>query len=689
MTGRSEKQSLSSLATNLGEFLMGPASHADEQSEMPESTEPSRSSVASSIQTWLRPWKSSPDQPTWSRPLLLVIAFLAAFIYLWGIWDNELRSPFYGAAVYSMSQSWHAFFYGSFDTLSSISLDKIPAAFQIQALFVRIFGFHNWVLVLPQVLEGVLTVLILHRVVHRWVGPVAALLAALILTLTPIIAALDRSTQADTMLVLLLVLAADAWQRAVITGRLRFLMLCGVWLGLAFHAKMIQAWAILPAFGITYGIAAAGPLSRRFRHLAVASAVTLVVSSLWLMFVWLTPSTSRPYIDGTTNNSVVAMVFGHNLLSRLDVTRDLAANMGAIHLDAVTSDSGTSGWLTFLQPNMASQISWLLPLAVFSFILGLFWRRQESRTDLLRAGFLMWGIWLIIYIVAFSVGTVAHTFYSATLAPAIAALSGGGIAMFWKSLRDGDRIAWVLPAALLGTVAWATYLNLHYEGFLAWLVPPTLAFSAIALISILRAPFADRRRRFLLAGTVTSVAAMLIAPGAWTLSTLVAPYGGDYIGPSAGPTSTFGFGGEPRTKQAQYERAHPAISTYLRMHQGDAKYALAVKYADNAGPYIMDAHLNALPIGGFTGSTPFPTIAHLEEMVSSGQLRYVLDIGYGEPSSDGGSSPAMGWILQYCTAISPSAYGDKPSDSVSSNSSRQSSEIVRTLYDCAERRHTG
>src|SRR5258708_22076977 len=156
------------------------------------------------------PWQSPPDQPRWARPLLLAIAALAATLYLWGITGNDMRSDYYGAAVYSMAHSWHAWLYGAFDPAASISIDKIPLAFRVRALFVRVLGFHNWVLVLPQALAGVLAVLVLFRVVRRWAGPAAGLLAALVLTLTPITAALSRAAQADALLVLLLVLAADA-----------------------------------------------------------------------------------------------------------------------------------------------------------------------------------------------------------------------------------------------------------------------------------------------------------------------------------------------------------------------------------------------------------------------------------------------------------------------------------------------
>jgi 4-amino-4-deoxy-L-arabinose transferase-like glycosyltransferase len=549
--------------------------------ESPPPASPAPSPVAA--QPWVRrlpprrgPWRSPPDQPRWARPALLLIALLAAFLYGWGIWSNQNRSDFYGAAVYSMAHSWHGFIYGAFDPAASITIDKIPLAFQVQALFVRVFGFHNWVLVLPQAIAGVLAVLVLYRVVRRWAGPGAGLIAALVLTLTPINAALNRNTQADGLLVLLLVLAADAWQRAVLTGRLRPLLLSGVWVGVAFQVKMAQAWAVLPAFAIGYLIAAPGPVRRRLGQLAAGGGVTLLVSSLWILLVTLTPAADRPYVDGSTNNSALGMVFGYNLLTRFTATSSGASGAGAVTGGfAVAGTGNQSPWIMF-EPNMASQISWLFPLSVLTLVLGLVWRRHSPRTDPIRAGLVMWGLWLVTHAVAFSVGHVAHTFYTAVMAPAVGALSGAGLVWFTRELRSasqrdsaspvanaspvdnvspvdsgsrwggGSWRGWALPVAVVATVAWATDLGRSYQTFLPWLVPTAIglgvaAVAALAAVLLLRG--GSGRPAAVMVSALVAAGAMLISPAAWAASTLVSPYGGNKIGPSAGPAQTFASGG--------------------------------------------------------------------------------------------------------------------------------------------------
>jgi 4-amino-4-deoxy-L-arabinose transferase-like glycosyltransferase len=189
----------------------------------------------------------------------LAIAAVAGLTYAWGM-DGAALEAFYGAAARSMSMSWHNFFFGAFDPAGTVSVDKLPGALWPQALSLRIFGFHTWAIVLPQVIEGVVTILVLYRAVRRLAGPPAGLVAAAVVATSPVTAALNRGNVADSLLILLIVLAADATSKALSSGRLRSLLLAGVWVGLAFQAKMTVAWLVLPALAAAYLLAApAGP----------------------------------------------------------------------------------------------------------------------------------------------------------------------------------------------------------------------------------------------------------------------------------------------------------------------------------------------------------------------------------------------------------------------------------------------
>src|SRR5215472_17433771 len=415
--------------------------------------------------------EASPDR--WVRPAVVAVAALAAVLYARNIAASDFV-PYYSAAARSMSESWPAFLYGSFDPAGSITLDKIPGFLWPQALSARIFGFHAWALVLPQAVEGVVTVVAMYAAVRRWAGAAAGVLAAGILTLTPVAASMFGHAMEDGALTMCSVLAAAAWQRAVETARLWALLLAGVWVGLGFQAKMLAAWAILPALAAVYLAAAPAPLRRRLWHLGLAGAVVVAVSASWMLLVALTPAADRPFVDGTTSNDVLAMVLGYNGVTRFGGL-GLA---GAIIPDFGQLPAVATGGLKLLDPRIATQIGWLYPLAVAALALGLWERRGRDRTDPVRAGLLMWGLWLGTTAAVYSAGTVIHTAYVAALAPPLAALGGFGIARLWQAHRDGRRRPWAVPATAAVTLAWAAWLSSRYPAFLPWVTASAVVLGA-------------------------------------------------------------------------------------------------------------------------------------------------------------------------------------------------------------------
>ena len=418
-------------------------------------------------------WRSPEGQPPWARPALLGIAAVAALLYARNLAGAGL-APFYSVAVKSMSVSWKAFFYGAFDPKATITIDKLAGSFLPQALSARIFGFHPWSLALPQVIEGVVSVLAMYRVVRRWTGPAAGLLAAGIFAATPIAASMFGHSMEDGALTMCLVLAADSWQRAVMEGRLRSLCWAGVWVGLGFQAKMLQAWMILPALGIGYLLAAPGGLIRRLGQLGVAGLVMLAVSLSWIALYTFTPAADRPYVDGSTNNSAVAMVFGYNGVERFGISfpgsvASFGGGGGGPTERAVPAEGGgagqeynaggflgrSGGWTKLIDGRFGPEIGWLYPLALLALVAGLAWRWRATRTDPMRAGLVMWGVWLGTFGAIYSLmSNIPHTAYMASLAPPLAALSGAGIVLFWRWYRAGSWAGWLLPVAVAAELAW-------------------------------------------------------------------------------------------------------------------------------------------------------------------------------------------------------------------------------------------
>jgi 4-amino-4-deoxy-L-arabinose transferase-like glycosyltransferase len=630
------------------------------------------------------PWRSPPDQPAWARPALLAVAGAAAVLYAWNLGDAR-PDMFYSNAVRSMTESWRAFWFGAADPAGSITIDKVPGALWPQALSARIFGFHPWALLLPQVIEGVVSVLVLYRVVRRWTGPAAGLVAAGAFACTPVIAVMfSHSTQAEPALTMCLILAADAWQRAAGTARLRSLMLAGVWVGVGFQAKMLEAWAVLPVFAVVYLIVAPVAVHTRWAHVALAGVVTAAVSLSWMAVVAFVPPDSRPFIDGTTNNNVVTMVAGYNGASRLGTQLPGTAPRGGF---VAIKPGGTSdgpapdapaqsqqdasrllahaglqqkvGWGKLFGDFLASQIGWLYPLALVGMAVGVVNRRGAPRTDQLRGGFLMWGGWLLTVGLLLSASSIPHASYTAQLAAPLAALTGAGVVLLWRAYRSGARAGWLLPAALAVEVAWTGYLASRYASFLPWLTSVVLALGIGAVAVLIVARTSAKVRDLGRAGLVAGLVAVLSTPAAWSLSTVEPQYAGNAHGVSAGPTSS--AVGRQVTRPINMATSLTAEQTrlvaYTSAHRDGERYLFATDSWLVASPYVVVTGQPVLPMGGFGGRVPWPTIDQFRDLVTTRQLRYVLVTGFGlvsvftyAPAAPQGTSTSavVAWVREQC-----------------------------------------
>jgi 4-amino-4-deoxy-L-arabinose transferase-like glycosyltransferase len=588
------------------------------------------------------PWRSPADQPAWARPALLAIAAVAAVGYGWGMAGASVE-PFYGAAARSMSESWHDFIFGAFDPAGTVTVDKLPGALWVQALSLRIFGFHIWALVLPQVAEGTATILVLYRAVRRLAGPVAGLAAAAVLASTPITVLLSRGNVSDSLLILLLVLAADATSAALLTGSLGQLLLASAWVGLAFQAKMIQAWLALPALAAAYLLAApAARLRTRCAHVALAGLVTAMVSLSWMTAVSLVPSASRPYVDGSANDSVYTQVFDYNGLGRLTGTWAtvagppspivVAAKERGQLLTAQTMGIGPS-WHRLLAGPFAADSGWLLPAAVAAALGLLIWRRRQGRRDPLRAAVVLWGGWWLVLAVFFSAGTYLNSYYVAALVPAVAALCGTGIAGCGPGPWP-PRVRLAVAATVLGCAGYGAYLMSGTASGPVLLTVVALVVAAAAVAQLLL-PASARAGH--LTGVAFAAAAVLLLPAAASVSGVI---GG--LGPFDTP-----FESSTTARHNQLLAADaPGLTREvqrleLQTPPGDA--LLATDTSGLATDYILYSGWEVLPIGGYLGNVPAPSLATLRADISRGYVRvFIL------PVSPSGPDPRVAWIESHC-----------------------------------------
>jgi 4-amino-4-deoxy-L-arabinose transferase-like glycosyltransferase len=242
---------------------------------------------------------------------------LAAVLRFANLGALGYANHYYTAGVVSMLQSWHNFFFVAAEPGGSVSIDKPPVGLWLQAISAYVFGVNGLGVLLPQILAGILSVIILYHLVRRWFGTGAGLLAALALAITPVVVATDRNNTMDSTLILTLLLAACAFIQATEGGKLRHLLLGAALVGVGFNIKLLQAFLPLPAFYALYLLGAKAGLGRKLANLALASLVLLVVSFSWAVIVDLTPADQRPYVGSSSNNSVLNLMLGYNGVERL------------------------------------------------------------------------------------------------------------------------------------------------------------------------------------------------------------------------------------------------------------------------------------------------------------------------------------------------------------------------------------
>jgi 4-amino-4-deoxy-L-arabinose transferase-like glycosyltransferase len=590
-------------------------------------------------------WRSPPDQPRWARPALLLVAALAALSYAWGS-SSAILETFYGAAVHSMSQSWHNFFFGSFDPWGTVSVDKLPGAFWVQALSVRIFGFHIWAIVLPQVIEGTLTVLVLYRAVRRVAGAGAGLVAAVVLAVTPVTILLNRGNISDSLLILLLVLAADATTAAYMTGRLQSLMLAGVYVGLAFQAKMLQAWIVLPALYLAYILAApVVSLERRVGQVALSVLAVIAVSLSWMCVVSLVPAHDRPYVDGSCDNSVFSQVFLYNGADRLNGQLLDQPGCTPPPVGRVTSPSGGApthalpkGPARFLDGGFGREAAFFFVPALVALVGILVARRRKPRTDPWRAAALLWGIWQILTWGSISSSHFLQGYYLAALAPPMAALCGLGFALAWKQRERSRAVPVVMMATVAVGVGYAVNLVPGTAGVQPWVDATSELALAGALGCLALSLRRDRGTWERSAGLGLSAVALLLG-GAWASATAV----GDQLGPFDSPYQP---AADTAAAQARWQRdvaAWPAVAAF------SARFPLtqSVDTAETSAQLSVDVLASGrefLSVGGFSGQVPSTP---LHTFVDDVRQRRVVDVLVGVSPLT--RNPDMRWVLAHCT----------------------------------------
>ncbi len=509
---------------------------------------PVRSTAAASAATTSdgslgrRLWRGPTSDPAWARPALLGLLLATTAFYLWNLTANGWANSFYSAAVQAGSDSWKAFFFGSSDAANSITVDKPPAALWIMALSVRVFGLSSFSILLPEVLMGVASVGVLYTTVKRQFGAAAGLIAGGILALTPVAVLMFRFNNPEALLTLLMTLAAWATMRSIEKSSPKWFMLVGVFIGLGFLTKTLQAFLVVPGFALAYLVAAKPPLLKRIWHTVLGGLAIVVSAGWWVAIVELIPASMRPYIGGSQTNSFLELTFGYNGLGR--ISGDETGSVGGAGGGA-GGNWGATGLGRLFNAENGGQISWLMPAALLLLVIGLVMRARAPRTDARRAAYLVWGSWFVVTLLVFSLmAGIYHAYYTIALAPAVAALVAMGAREAWER-KDSAFGAISLAVAMAATSVWSFLLLSRVTTWNPWLRVVVLALGMAAAFGFLVVSRLHRRALPALVGL--GLFAALLGPAAYSVQTVSVGHSGSIVtaGPSTGGMGGPGGGGMP------------------------------------------------------------------------------------------------------------------------------------------------
>lgn len=641
------------------------------------------------------------DSPRWYKLGLGAVLVVAGFLDFFQLGTNGYGNLYYAAGVKSMLDSWSNFYFVSFDPAGFVSIDKPPLGLWTQALSAKVLGFSPFSLLLPQAICGLLSTLLLAHLVRKFSGPLAGLLAALLLTITPIWVVTSRNITMDTQLMFVCLLSTWAIAAAIDKGKFSNLLLCGLCVGLGFNIKMLEAYLMLPAFILLYWFSARITWKMRLAHLLCFTLVVLVISSAWMISVDLTSASLRPFVGSSGTNSETHLALYYNGVNRvLNARIPPSSVLAKIHLLPAfffnAYEAGNPGLWRLVTYPLSAQIGLLLPLTLLG-LASVQWDKPALwPLNKQQQGIVLWGAWLLTLVVFFSSSSLLHSYYTVTLAPALCALAGIGIA---TTVQGDAQRKWLTSLVLVSTAVvqllqLKPFLELDYW-FLCIVGMGTIFVVSSVIIIWRRFLSARMKTRIVL----TLFALLLIIPCTWSIIPVLQNRNVPF--PFAGPTPD-----EAKLQQLveEYNQqlAEPDIHLvrYLLSHSKQKKFLVATFDATTAAPLILETNRPVMALGGYDGRDTIITFQQLQSLFRQGSVRYVLlpkppeqarisptlrtylENVYSVAGVVGlaDSTPTIHHISTICTQVPPEVW-DNNFAPLHSTSLRNSD--IFDLYDCA------
>ncbi|MBW1606368.1 glycosyltransferase family 39 protein [Lactobacillus sp. Sy-1] len=639
---------------------------------------------------------------------LVATLVVAAVLYSWKIWEAGSANDFYTAAITSMTQSLKNFWYASFDPAGYITVDKPPVALWFMAISAKIFGVHQWSVVLPSVLFGLGSVYLMYRLVKPKFGRVAGNLAAFAMVITPIAVADSRTNNMDATLIYFLLLAIYMLQKAVDKHKLWYLVTSFAIIGVAFNVKMLQAFMILPGMLLFYWLASHYNWKKKLAHLSVATVALVVFTLIWPVSVDMTSASKRPYEGGSEHNSVLELAFGYNgterLLGQTTGTGGAFPGMGSSSKTGSKSTTGmqqggqpggtttgkrsttngqptgtppggtqrngnrrggagggmggaggafnigTAGPLRLFQDQLGPQISWLLPFSLVGMISAFAYfldrKRKWYQLTANQKQVVMWAGWLVPVYGFFSVASFFHPYYTIMLAPPIAAFFGIGLVTMFKQLKAAGWKDWKRYLLPFAVVATALLQAWYVSSYYVW-ATWLLIIAGIGFGLILLLKPGKPLKSLTIGGLVT----IMLAPAFWSMTPAIA--GESAAIPTAGPDLLSSNGQGGAGGGIGNGSVNNKLLKYLEKNQGSAKYLFATDDSGTAAPYIIKTGKAVMAMGGFNGTDPAITLSQFKKLVKNGEIKYY----YSGGKTGSANSAIVNWIKKNAKKVKASEYG--------------------------------
>lgn len=587
--------------------------------------------------------------------------------------------PFYDAAVRSMGLSWHNFLLGAFEPGGSVSIDKPPVDLWLQVASVKLFGFSSTTLKVPEIVAGIVAVPLLFAAVRRMWSVPAGLAAAVGMAVLPVEVITSRSDTMDGVMMALIVLALWLIVRACETGHYAWLLGGAAALGLAFDVKLLESLVALPGLALLAYLGLPGARRRRLAQMGAAGAVYVAVALAWLTATLLVPAHDRPFAIGSSNGSAWNAAFVFNGTERLggrSPEPQATVFIPGHHYPQATQSERDH--IPIVPPSPTRLLARIGPLSgqrlglelLMALLLGVpalvcatladrdaLRTRRESppqaaptrtepdgsfaaRARLRLATAAGLSLWTLTGIVLFSHMARLHPRYVEGFVPAVAALLGIGVAWACGAVREAPyrrvRLATLL-IALAAAVYYVERLLFGRTGVWWITLAGALGAGSLTLLAYAQRRAGGRARDGLMAATM---ALTLVTVGAMSLSA-------DITSIENGVTDAGYVGALPSEDQR-------LVSSFLRAHQGGARYELAAESATQIGSLIVQDARPVLVLTTYNARV-FTTVAKLRRAIARGEVRYAfLNSFCGRHVSSVNaacSEPAL-WIRAHGTDVS-------------------------------------